>query len=102
MRRGLSLKTLAIGIVGLLLVGLLLDAFNGFFILRNVKSATWGVGGLILFALIYLLGEAGAEWITSKDKVSHPLHKRVFHLSLLLGFASALGFTCWFVFKKLG
>ena len=34
---------------------------------------------------LYLLGEGAGEWIGARDKVSHPLWKRVWHLALLLG-----------------
>jgi hypothetical protein len=82
--------------------GLLLDAFNGFYILRNAKSLLWGVVGLIVLAIFYFIGEAGSEWINSKDNVSHPLQKRAFHLLLLLCFAASVMVVCGFVFKWLG
>jgi len=96
------IRIAAIAILALLILGLMIDAFYGFYILRNAKSLAWGIGGLILLSLFYLIGEAGAEWINSKDKVSHPLHKRVFHLSVLLCIAGVVMVACWFVFKRLG
>ena len=102
-KRGNSkIKIAAIAILALLIFGLMIDAFNGFYILRNAKSLVWGIGGLILLSLFYLVGEATSEWINSKDDVSHPLHKRVFHLFVLLCFAGVVMAACWFVFKKLG
>jgi len=97
-----KIKIAAIAILALLIFGLMIDAFNGFYILRNTKSLVWGIGGLILLSLFYLIGEIGSEWINSKDDVSHPLHKRVFHLFVLLCFAGVVMAACWFVFKRLG
>jgi len=34
---------------------------------------------------LYLLGEGAGDWINARDKVSHPLWRRVWHLALLLG-----------------
>ena len=111
-KRGNSkIKIAAIAILVLLIFGLMIDAFNGFYILRNAKSLVWGIGlrnakslvwgigGLILLSLFYLVGEATSEWINSKDDVSHPLHKRVFHLFVLLCFAGIVMGACWFVFR---
>jgi len=95
-------KIAAIAILALLIFGLMIDAFNGFYILRNAKTLGWGIGGLILLSLFYLIGEAGAEWYHSKDNVSNPLHKRVFHLLALLCIVGVVMVAFWFVFKKLG
>ena len=97
-----KIKIAAIAILALLIFGLMIDAFNNFYILRNAKSLAWGIGGLILLSLFYLIGEAGSEWINSKDDVSHPLHKRVFNLSVLLCIAGVVMAACWFVFKQFG
>jgi hypothetical protein len=86
----------------LLALGFMIDAFSGFYILRNAKSLSWSFGGLVLVAVFYLLGETCSEWISSKDDVSHPLHKRSFHLICLLLFAGAIIGACWFAFKLLG
>lgn len=86
----------------LLALGFMIDAFNGFYILRTAKTVSWSAGGLLLVSLFYLLGEAGSEWISSKDDVSHPLHKRVFHLICLVLFAGAIIAACWIIFKLLG
>lgn len=89
-------------VIGLILFGLLLDAFEGFYILRNAKSWIWGIVGLIILSLFYGIGEAVAEWIGSKDDVSHPLYKRVLHLLMLLLFAGIVMVACGFMFKWLG
>ena len=41
--------------------------------------------------LLYLLAEGGGEWIGARDKVSHPLWKRVWNLAVLLGFVVVIG-----------
>jgi len=97
-----KIKIALIVIFAFISLGLLLDAFNGFYILRNAKSLLWSVVGLIVLAIFYFIGEAGSEWINSRDKVSHPLHKRAFHLLLLLCFAGGVMVACGFVFKWLG
>jgi len=97
-----KIKIVAIAIVSLLILGLIIDAFNGFCIFRNAKSLTWGIGGLFLVSLFYIIGEFGSDWINSKDDISHPLYKRAFHLLLLLCFAGLIMAVCWFVLKKLG
>lgn len=95
------LKVILIGIAFLLFIGLLLDAFSGFYIIKHSKSIYGGIAGLFLISLFYLFGEAGAERINSKDDVSHPLHKRVFHLFLLLFFAGIVITLCWLLFDYL-
>jgi amino acid transporter len=96
------IKIALIAIFALMIFGLVIDAFNGFYILRNAKSSGWGIVGLIVLAIFYFIGEACSDWISSKDTVTHPLYKRSLHLLLLLCFAAAVGIICWFVFKKLG
>jgi len=97
-----KVKIAVIAVLVLLLFGLMIDAFSGFYILRNARSLGWGIGGLMLLSIFYLVGEAGSGWINSKDDVSHPLHKRVFHLVVLICFASVVMAACWYMFKKLG
>jgi len=95
-------KIAMILITALLAVGVMLDGFNGFYIIRQAKSLAWGVVGLFLLSIFYLIGEAGSEWINSKDDVSHPLYKRAIHLALLLGFGGALTTVCVILFSHLG
>ena len=94
-----KVKVIIIGTVFLLFIGLLIDAFNGFYIIRYSKSIFFGIGGLFLFTIFYLLGEVGTGWIGSKDDVSHPLYKRVFHLFLLLLITGAVTTFFWFIFE---
>jgi hypothetical protein len=81
------LRTITIGVVFLLLFGLLIDAFSGFYVLRHSKSVYAGCAGLFLLSILYLLGEAGSDWINSKDETTHPWHKRLLHLLMLLAYA---------------
>lgn len=97
-----KIKIAALAILALLLFGVIIDALSGFYILRNAKTLVWGAGGLILLSLFYLIGEASSEWINSKDDVSNPLHKRVFHLVILIFFAGVVMTACWYVFNRLG
>lgn len=97
-----KIKIAVVAVLVLLVLGLMIDAFSGFYILKNANSLGWGIGGLILLSLFYLVGEAGSGWINSKDDVSHPLYKRVFHLFVLICFAGVVIAVCWYVFKKLG
>ncbi len=79
-----KLKTILIVFGLLLFFGVFIDALSGFLILRNSKSVFHAVLGLIVITAIYLLTEELATKINTKDKVSHPLYKRLFHLFLLI------------------
>lgn len=95
-------KTIVI-IFGLLLfIGILIDAFNGFYIFREAKSIFLGIFGLLILSLFYLVGEAVSGWIDSKDNVSHPLYKRFFHLILLLISAGIVMTLAYFTITFLG
>ncbi|QEM67549.1 hypothetical protein FO488_04890 [Geobacter sp. FeAm09] len=90
-------KTIVIvGIVFLLLIGLLYDASNGFYVLKHSRSMYGMAFGLSLTAFFAGLGESLSNYIEAKDKVSHPLPKRVFYLLLLLAALAAVGFLYWF------
>jgi hypothetical protein len=91
---GSKIKIAVVAILFFIIFGLIIDTFSGFYILRNAKSLLWGIIGLIVLAIFYLIGEAGSEWIESKDDISHPLYKRAFHLLVLLCFAGALFAVC--------
>lgn len=97
-----KLKTIAIVIVVMLGFGVLLDALNGFQIFRKAKSITWGIGGLFLLSIFYIIGETVCDWINSKDDVAHPLYRRVFHLLLLLICAGIIGVLAYYSFTYLG
>jgi len=101
-KSGTILRTIAVGIIVLLLFGFLIDMFGGFYVLRYSKSLSAGLAGFLLLAVFYLLGEAGAEWIHSKDDVSHPLYKRAFHLLLLLLFVGLILTVIGVAFRYFG
>ena len=95
------LRTITIGIVVLALFGLMLDAFGGFYVLRHSKSIYTGCAGIFLLSLFYLIGEAGSTWISSKDKVTHPWYKRLFHLFMLLVYAALIILAAGIAFNYL-
>jgi hypothetical protein len=96
------LRTIVIGVIILLAFGFLIDLFSGFYILIHSKSIFAGLGGLLIFSIFYLIGEAGSGWISGKDEVAHPLYKRAFHLLVLLVFAGLVLTVLWFVLKSFG
>ena len=61
----------------------------------------WIVTAVVL-GIFYFAGEAGINWISSKDKVTDPLHKRVYYLLLLLCYAGIVMTIVWFIFKYIG
>jgi len=79
-------------------MGLLYDAFNGFYVLRNSKSIYGIIIGLIMTVLLVFVGEYLSERIDARDKVTDPLHKRALHLLILLASACVIGFLYWFFF----
>ena len=86
----------------LIVLGFGLDALSGFYILGNAKSTVWGVAGLIVVSIFYLTGEGILGWIGKKDSTDHPLHKRVYHLLMLLCSGGALLAVYSLIFKWLG
>ena len=101
MNKKQKLRLIITVILVLLFIGLLIDAFSGFYILRYSKTIYGGIVGMLLLGALYLFGEAGTKWIDSKDDVFHPLYKRVFHLALLLLFIGVIMVISWAVFKFL-
>lgn len=95
-------QTIFIGFIVLLFFGFMLDLLSGFSILRNSKNIYSGIVGILLLALFYSIGEAGATWIGSRDKESDPLYKRAFHLSLLLAYGGFVIAALWLFFKYSG
>ena len=80
-------RFVAILVVVLIAVGFIVDLLSGLEVLRLSRSWTaWSVGIAVL-GVLYLLGEGAGEWVAARDKVTHPLWKRVWHLALLLGMA---------------
>ena len=79
-----------VAVLSLLLAGLgfFLDLFSGLPLLRSSRSWLAWLVGIVALGTLYLLGEGAGEWINARDKVSHPLWKRVWHLTPLLGMAA--------------
>jgi hypothetical protein len=96
------LRTITIGTIALLIFGFLIDLFSGFPVLRNSKSIYAGLAGLFFLAVFYLIDEAGGDWISSKDDVSHPLYKRAFRLAMLLIYAGIIMTAGWFILNYFG
>jgi hypothetical protein len=96
------LRIIAIGTIVLLIFGFLIDIFSGFYVLRNSKSIYTALVGLFLLAIFYLIGEAGGNWIGSKDDVSHPLYNRLLHLVILLMYAGIIMTVAWFILNYFG
>jgi hypothetical protein len=80
------------------LVGLFFDATNGFIILKKSKNIISGAFGIIAFGILYLAGEAGVEYLNSKDKASNPLIKRAFHLLMILTLVCSLIAVSFLIF----
>ena len=95
-------KKALIAIIALLAFGFLFDLFSGFYVLRHSKNIYVGLAGLVILAIFSLIGEAGSDWIGSKDDVRHPLYKRAFHLLALLFFAGIMLTVLWLALKYLG
>lgn len=89
---------IALGLVGMLalfllfliVIGSATDLWLGFPLLRSARSWTTWLLGILALAVLYLLGEGGSEWIKKRDKRSHPVWKRAWRLTLLLGFAGSI------------
>lgn len=96
------LRKALITIIVFLIFGLLIDLFSGFYVLRHSKNIYVGLAGLIILAIFALIGEAGSDWIGSKDDVKHPLYKRAFHLLVLLLFGGFMLVVLWLTLKYLG
>lgn len=97
-----TIKAILIGIIVLPLIGLLYDAYSGFHILRTSKSIYGLIASLLVTVTLAFAGEYVGELVGTKDKVSDPLSKRVFHLSILLVTAVVLVFLYWFIFHYFG
>ena len=78
-------RFVAILVVLLISIGFMVDFFSGLEVLRSSRSWTAWLVGIGAFGVLYLLAEGAGEWINARDKVTHPLWKRVWHLALLLG-----------------
>lgn len=96
------LRTIVVGAIVLIAFGFLIDFFSGFYILTHSKSIYAGLGGFLIVAMFYVIGESGSESIGGKDKVTDPLYKRAFRLLSLLIFAALILTAMWFALKYLG
>lgn len=83
----------------LLALGFGTDACMGFPLSRDTASVPKWLAGLLGLGALYLLGEGAAEWIGSREKVTDPLWKRVFHLQAMLALWAALMLVAWLVLK---
>lgn len=61
----------------------------------------WLAGAAVL-GVFWLIGETASQWISSRDTVTDPLHKRIFHLMLLVGFAGLVLALTWLILKYFG
>jgi hypothetical protein len=75
----------------LIACGFATDLLFGLPVLFSSRSWTAWVIGTIALGALYLIGEGGGDWINSRDRVDHPLWRRLWHLGVLLGFAVAIG-----------
>ena len=66
------------------------DLFSGVPLLLSSRSWTTWLLGIVALGVLYLLGEGAGGWIGARDKVRHPLWKRVWHLALLLGLVAVV------------
>jgi uncharacterized membrane protein YbhN (UPF0104 family) len=75
----------------LVLAGLGTDFCMGLPLSLRARSPAAWVIGILGFGLLYLLAEAGIDWIGSKAQAPHPPWKRLLSALMLLGF---LGTVC--------
>jgi quinol-cytochrome oxidoreductase complex cytochrome b subunit len=97
-----KVKPVILSLIVLLCLGLCLDGCSGFYILRKSKNILAALGGFVLLGILYIAGEGVAEWLHSKDKVTHPHHKRAFHLILLLLFVAIFIVLTGLIYKLFG
>ena len=88
-------------IASFLFAGVLFDALNGFLILKNAKSISLAIGSIFLLSIFYFVGEAGVEWINSKNNVSSSLCKKIYNFLLLLYFLGLLVIAMNIFYKHL-
>ncbi len=74
----------------LIVIGFMTDLWFGFPLLLSARSWTTWLFGILALGVLYFLGEGGSEWLRERNKVSHSLWKRVWNLTLLLGFVGAI------------
>jgi hypothetical protein len=74
----------------LIVIGFVTDLWFGLPLLLSARSWTTWLLGILGLGVLYLLGEGGSEWIKKRDKRGHPLWKRAWNLTLLLGFVGSI------------
>lgn len=85
-----AVRFVGILVAFLVVLGLMADLLFGLPLSFSARSWTALLIGLVALGVLYALGEGGGDWINQQDKVTHPLWKRLWHLTLLLGLAVAL------------
>ena len=81
---------LVLFLIFLIVIGSTTDLWLGFPLLRFARSWTTWLLGVLALAVLYLLGEGGSEWIKKRDRRSHPVWKRAWNVTLLLGFVGGI------------
>ena len=92
-------RSLAILSLLLVAVGSMWDLFYGHRLLRSSRSWSAWLVGVVALGALYLLGEGASDWINARDKVGHPLRKRVWHLALLLGMVALVAIAAGAVMR---
>src|SRR4029434_6331652 len=93
-------RFVAILVVLLIAVGFTVDLFSGLAVLRSSRSWTAWVVRIAALGRLYRLGEGAGEWINARDRVTHPLWKRVWYLALLLGMAGLIAIAAEVILRK--
>ena len=86
-----ALRFAAMFVLFLVVLGFMADLFSGLPLLLSSRSWAAWLLGILALGVLYLLGEGGGNWIDARDKVTHPLWKRVWHLAVLLGWVVVVG-----------
>lgn len=77
-------RHIVLGGVVMLFGGFLTDLSLGLPILRSSGSWSTRVLAIVVIGAFGLLAEAGVEWVNRRDAVSDRLHRRSWHLLLLI------------------
>ena len=85
------IKRIIVVVLFLLFLGVLLDAYTGFSLIRQSSSILGGIGTLLILGVLYLFGEGVGELVSGIDKVDQPLWRRTLNLVVLL---SAVALVC--------
>jgi hypothetical protein len=96
-RRAVGLAAAVLG--GMLAFGVLLDLSFGFALLRSARSWTAWLLGLVGMVILYAVGEVGADWLRSRDRVSDPPWSRAWHFFTLVAFCGVLMLLFWLILR---